>query len=526
MGTLKKLETVIIPDLYEWQPDSESIFYRFDGENVIADYETRVGRLENMSDLNMGRLEDISTIQTFYIKKSHYKTRMNDIVHHMNYFTKFYDIDRETFFSIMSVKYLIDKDLDMPQKDFVNLVIDRIVTPKFIGKCKLMACSLYKLNINADTSGKYNNTPKITNRQALQIVSVSFCFKILIPIILHFVAINHNFDDKAKTEYIKWFNRIFNKSIKKFEENDTPFFISLCNFVKFRGEKLYRNNQPLFYQKKMLRGDTLELFNEDLIKEVVCVKTLYKLDYRKSCVAFIDGVVHNFNQNYTKEKYVAKPYEIDSVDTQKKDSDESLSHAEALEMQNYKRDESAAMIADVNSDFVVSQLKEWYAAFNISEEEFIFYSQNYYPSPLSRYFFENFYAAKFKDPFATININRADTIYLLICMKKIFERNKMHYLAQICTAQVYEKYKKNMAKDLRSTESFVASPVYKEIISKKFSYLMELPVKDNPILNTRLDLINSSYVLVDFDEKINGYKIEHVDDAAVSDEYLSFLAMI
>lgn len=278
MGTIKSFEAFTIPDLAEWKPEFGDVFYRFDGENVIADYNGK-----------MGNMEEISTLPIFYIKKTHYKSKMDDIVHHMNYFTKFYDIDRETFFSIMSVKYNIDKDLEMSQKDFVEMVMERIVTPKFIGKCKMMACNLYKLNINADTSGKYNNTPKITNKQAFQIVAVSFCFKILIPIVLHFSAINKNFDPAIKTQYLKCFNRIFNKTIKKFEAGDTPFYASLCRFVVFRGEKLYRNNMTTFYQKKMLRGDTVELFNEELIKDVVCVKTLYKLDYHKSCVAFIDG---------------------------------------------------------------------------------------------------------------------------------------------------------------------------------------------------------------------------------------------
>ena len=55
---------------------------------------------------------------------------------------------------------------------------------------------------------------------------------------------------------------------------------------------------------------------------------------------------------------------------------------------------------------------------------------------------------------------------------------------------------------------------------------MELPIKENPIVQTRLNIINSSYVLVDFNPSINEYKIEHIDEVAVSDELLAFLAMI
>ena len=514
MGSLTPIVYTKNPDLYDWSPQFGELFYRYDGENVIADY-----------DGTVGSMSEISTLPTFYIRKYHYQTRMPEIVQYMNYFTRFYDLDRDTFFAMMSLKYIIDTQLDMPQKTFVNMVMDRLVTPKFIAKCKLMACDLYKLNINADTSGKFNNTPKITNAQALQIVAVSFCFKILKPIVLHFSNVNKNFNPVIKTEYLKWFDKIFNKAIKKFEVNDVPFYTSLCKFVVFRGDKLFRNNSTAFYQKKMLRGDTLELFNQGLIREVVCVKTLYKLDYRESCVAFIDGVVHNYNLNYLKEKFVSKPCEIDSDDSSR-DSDESLSHAEALEMQTYKRDESAAMIADVNTNYVMRTLREWYAAFHISPEELKFYYDNYKSSKISEFLFDNFYASKFKDPFATANLNREDTIYLLICMKKILQRYKMPYLAQICTAQVFSKYKKNAIKDIKSTEAFVGAELYQKVISKKFANVMELPMKENPILQMRVDIINSTYTLVDMDEQINGYNLEHLDAAAISAEYLVFLSMI
>ena len=278
MGTLKPIQIQKNPDLYEWDPGIDDLFYRYDGENVIADYDGKVGHL-------VGSIEDISTLPTFFIKKNHYKARMGEIVQHMNYFTKFYDLDRDTFFSMMSLKYLIDTNLDLKQPDFVVMIMDRIVTPAFIAKCKRMAFDLYKLNINADTTGKFNNTPKITNAQAFQIVAVSFSFKILTPIILHFSNINRNFNPMIKTEYLRWFDKIFNRVIKKFEINDVPFYNSLCKFIVFRGDKLFRNNPTAFYQKKMLRGDTIDLFNQVLIREVVCVKTLYKLDYRGSCMA-------------------------------------------------------------------------------------------------------------------------------------------------------------------------------------------------------------------------------------------------
>ena len=514
MGNLKPLALREYPALYDWNPSPGEIHYLYDGENVKADYDGKVGKME-----------DISTLPIFYIKKNHYKSRMNEIVHVLNYFTRFYDLDRETFFAMMVAKYYCDTNLDIPQKDFINYLMEHVITPSFISKCKLMSCDLYKLNINADTSGKFNNTPKITNAQAFQLVAVSFCFKMLTPIMLHFSNINTNFNPAVKTEYLKWFNKLFNRVIKKFEEGDTPFYTSLCKFVVFRGEKISRNNATAFYQKKMLRGDTLELYNENLIKEVICVKTLYKLDYRQSCVAFIDGIVHNYNTNYLKENFTSKPYEIDSEETSR-DSDESLSHAEALEMAMYKRDESAAMVADINSEYVMKEIRKWYKAFEISQEEFDFYYNNFYPNEVNQSLFNDFYAGKFKDPFAVNNLNRRDTLYLLICMKKVFQTYKMYHLAQLCTAQIFKKYKESLIKNGKYMERITSSKVYQEIISRKYSNLMELGLKENPILKTLSVIVNSTFTLVDNDPSINGYKLEHLDQDAIADEYLLFLSII
>lgn len=514
MENLKTIMSHKNPDLYEWTPDFDELYYKYDGENVVADYNGKVGKLE-----------EISTLPIFFIKKTHYKTRMEMIVRHMNYFTHFYDLDRDTFFSMMTVKYYIDTHLDMKQTDFIEMVMDRIVTPSFISKCKLMSCDLYSLDINADSSGKFNSTPKITNAQAYQIVAVSFGFKILTPIMLHFANINKNFNPAVKTEYIKWFDKLFNLTIKKFEKDDVPFYTALCRFVVFRGEKLYRNNMTAFYQKKMLRGDTLELYNEQLIREVVCVKTLYKLDYRMSCVAFIDGVVHNFNTNYLKENFASKPYEIDSEDTSR-DSDDSMSHIESMEQATYKRDESSAMVADINSSFIMNQLRNCYKAFQISDEEFKFYYDHFYPNTINQFLFTNFFYGKFKDPYAVANINREDTVYLLICMKKILQGKKLYHLAHICTAKVNARYKENLIKNSQFIEKVTSSQVYKEAIAKKYAALLELNMKENPLLKPLTSMINSSYELVDFDPEVNGIVIEHIDQDAVADEYNLFLSII
>ena len=78
--SIETSERRAMPDLATWEPNYNEVFYLFDGDVVVANYNQHVGLTEEKC-----------TLPIFYIKKTHYKNKMQDIVHHMNYFTKFYD---------------------------------------------------------------------------------------------------------------------------------------------------------------------------------------------------------------------------------------------------------------------------------------------------------------------------------------------------------------------------------------------------------------------------------------------------
>lgn len=501
-------------DLAKWQPAYNEVFYLFDGEVVNANY-----------GMHVGLIEDKCTLPTFYIKKLHYKKKMPDIVHHMNYFTKFYDLDRDTFFATMTVKYYVDTHPDMPEKEFLDLLMNRIVNDEFVSKCKRMAADLYTININTDEEGKFKNTPKITNAQARQIVAVSFCFRLILPLCIHYSNISTDAEAAGNTGYLDRFSDIFLKIIKKFEKDDIPFYSSLCRFVWFRVYRLYKNNTKTFDQKKMIRGDTPELFCDKLIREVISVKTLYKLDYHRSCVSFIDGVVHNYEGNYLIENYASKPYEIDSADTSK-DADESLSHAEALEMASYNRDASSIMISDCNRKTVMADIRKAFAAFDISQEELDFYLLNCRLNEINLFLLNTFYSGRFKDSYATLAVNRQDTIYLLVCMKKYLEYHKMPILAQLITAQISGKYKVNIIKNSKFLERIMASNVYQRIIADKFEYVNELDPKENPIIKYLSAIINCEFEFVDMNPEINGKLMSDIATDDMATEFLTFLSII
>ena len=70
------------PDLNTWKPEKEDMYFTYDGNVVKARFSDILG-------------EEIEGLDTFIIIKKHYKERMLDITQHINYFIKFYDIEKE-----------------------------------------------------------------------------------------------------------------------------------------------------------------------------------------------------------------------------------------------------------------------------------------------------------------------------------------------------------------------------------------------------------------------------------------------
>lgn len=514
--------TNLIPELVDWQCDPDKTFYVYENGVVKARYDKLFGTAE-------------TPLMVYHIEKKHYKVQMPDIVHHLNYFLTFFDAEKELFLSMLSVKSIVDQHLDIAEKDFIYFVLTRIITDSFVRKCKSMARYLYKVNVNTDPDGKYRTSPKITNEQAKQMVALSFCFRFILPLCIHFSNVGNCFiviDEKTKKPkretYLPCFDRIFQKIIKRFEENDTRILVPMERFICHRAEKQYQNNKTTFGQKEMLRGDSPELYIDTIIHEVIFVKSLYKLDYTKSCVSFFDGIIGKYGKHYTIENYHSKPMEIDSPDTTR-DSDERPSRAESIEMAVYRVDESIPMIDTVNRKNVLTQIMYRINAIGISKDspEFAFYLEHIRFSEVSSYIFDSFYAPKFKDSYAAYGLSREDKVILQMYLKKFFEVNQMPILAQITTANIRGKYRENTVKNAKFVEKITSNPVYEQIVSTKFRYVRELDGKGgDPIVRKMAGILNCTFEFVDTDPEINGFVMDDIDVDQLINEVLIFLSII
>lgn len=500
------------PRLNEWNPEPEDLKFVYADEKVHARFSDILGK-------------SFPKFESFKINKKHYKERMTDVCMHINYFMKFYDSKHDFMLNVLSVKYLIDRNTGMKPKQFKNILIRTVVTHDFVLDMIHMASDLYTVNINTDDDGKYRSTPKITNDQAKMLLGISFAIRAVLPLCVHFSNICEYI--VTSHDYIKAFDSIFMDIVDRFERSGDeyfPIFYPLCRFVKYRLERSFNVDSPIWNKKKQLYGITFESVFQNMIHEVLLVKSLYKIAYDRSVVSYIDGVVTNSYNHFRFENFKFKPVEIDA-DSGGSDSDDYLTHAESLEMSIYRIDESNQIVNDVNNELVLKKIYERFQ-FEISDEEFQFYYENIKLNNLMQYFLHTFYSGFFHSSTAIQTITRKDTIRLLIILKKYLQAARMVILPQLITATVRGKFKENMIKNTRFQEKYESSDVYKSVIQDKFRFINEIAPKENPIQKKLSTIINSSFILVDFDPEVNGRVLVDVPIDTVMDEYYTFLSII
>lgn len=510
MITQEDIEKALdVPMIEEWNTEPDDYYMEYKGEYIQSHYE-KLG------------LDPENKLRIFIIKKSHYKSRAEDICKVINYFLKYFDEEKELFEKMYRVKHFIDQRPNLSLKGFQKLITKEIITKSFVKKVKKMTEHLYTLNIDSDTEGKYKNTPKITNVQARMIVAISFAIRCILPICIHFSDTNNNFTHKKS--YIPCFDKITMKLIRKFENDDIPVFNAIENFVKYRIDRYWKQDQRICFKKKQLYGMTQELYLEEVIHEVILVKSLYKLDYNRSVVSFIDGIIFRYHHNFKIENFKVKPIEIDQQENQG-DDNERLSHAEAIEMSVYRIDESNALINEVNTNKVLKTLRK---RFNVGfeEGELEFYYDNIRISPITNLLLESFYSRFFHDPNAALNLDRPAIIELIVRLKKYLLLRGMVILPQLCTAKVRGKYRENTIKNSKFNEKVTTSNAWNDIIEEKYTYIKELSTKDDILLKKFSILINCQYEFVDFNGPDNGIIFEDLDQDQLIAEFSLFLSII
>lgn len=512
-------EHKVIP-LVDWTPTEDEVYFAVTPDNKIKVIREVI-------------IASHPQYSTYLIVMNHYINKLPDILKHINYFINFYDVDREYLLGISATKFVLDnRHKTIGIKAFTDLLMSRVVTDGFVDKIRKMVTDLYDLDIDKDRNCEYRSTPKITNDHAKVILACSFALRMILPICLHFVNITEDLSNEPefsditvkptkRRRYIKTFIKIFMTVIHRFERDTCEIYGPICRFVEYRIQRKYNSDSLMWEKKKQVHGTNMEIYLDEVIKEVIIVKSLYKIDYTKSVVSYFDGIIQQNYLQFKSENYKSKPFEISPEDSQR-DEDDYISHSESIEMANYNVDESNSILNDVNIEEVMDHVRRAYKSL-IDDDEYNFYFNTITLNAVNTQLMVLFYAPYFANSATLQLLNRSDAVMLLYVLKKWLTLKHFPIMAQMCTASIRGHFKNSAIKNTKFIEKYKTSSLY-ENIEQRFRYVREIKPKDDPIITLMSSIINSSFTWVDYDPTINGLENDNLPIDKVVEEFMLFVS--
>lgn len=517
-----------IPKLNDWEPtDDDIIFEIVPNTNKVIAALNKCKWLENAHDKLK---EKLMLLSTFSIRQKHYMQRMEDITKVINYFIKYYDDDDEYMTALMSLKYHVDSDRCRDVQAFQTMLLHILITDTMTAKINKMIDDLEPANIETDKSTSYKSTPKLTNEDAHNILLLSYYFRLTLPIMIHWYNLPSTIGIENGKNYIQTFECIDKCIVEKIGPGAINVYILLKQLINHRIEKKFNSDAIIHEKKKEKNGATDVSYCNELSDEILLVKSLYKIDYSKSVVSYIDGIIRQNYMQYNVENFKIKTVGI-SAEEITKDTDDGFTHLEAIEMKTYRVNDGNNIIESANIELALNRIDVRFnsiltaAETGITDERLDWYNEHIGTiNPLAKYFITYFYQKFFGESAFIDLLNRRTTIKLILIMKFFLELKSFKIIPQICTASMVIE-KESAIKNRKFNEKFENSQINQEIMDNKFSYIKEIIGKDDIIKKYVSSIINSTFTLVDESPKINGVVCSNLRQDDVIDEFCQFLLL-
>ena len=257
-----------IPKLNDWVPEEEDIVFEIvPNTNKIR---AALYKCKSLEDAPDELKEKLMLLSTFSIKWKHYMQRMEDITKVINYFIKFYDDDDEYMMALMSLKYHVDSDRCRDVQAFQTMLLHTLVTDTMTEKINKMICDLEPANIETDKSTSYKSTPKLTNEDAHNILLLSYYFRFILPITIHWFNLPSTVGIENGKNYIQTFVCIFKCVVEKIGEGTINVYILIKQLINHRIEKKF-NSDAIIHEKKKEFFDSdakTEKFSQSMAIEI------------------------------------------------------------------------------------------------------------------------------------------------------------------------------------------------------------------------------------------------------------------
>ena len=457
-------------------------------------------------------------LDVFYLRhKDSYISKLDLITHYINYFLKYYDDDKELLTNYFHIKYLIDIDRDsvIGRKQFIDMLFTSLITDTIYEKVKRMVEDNYRIDLSQTNTEniKYSESLEFTNEHAKLLLMISVIIKILIPVVLHYIAM---YKDKKEIHNLSMYYKPIFEMIE--ENENVNLYGKLFNSINVKVNLSETKNSVIWGKYEMEQEDTAS-YTEELLDKNIIVDNVFKYLFIKNIIAF-NSVIIDTQLEFFVIKNLNVNYREISTD---KDS-EGLSSLDKLEMNTVKIDESLVILSKINIKRTIKHIKRE-MCIDIPKEEQRFYYKFLKITPIGKTLLFYYYAKYFDGYRDLKSITLKQYIDLLILMKRDLQLKGDVYLPQIVSAYIDGRINARTIHNAKLIDKIQNSEIYNRILSEKYSSLKGME-KSEIIISLLSTLINTQFRYCDYDmmDRLNE-EIE-IDFDTLSQEFLDFVNRI
>ena len=501
----QKTETQPTPFVDKWKIEPEDIYFTNAKDVLVAP----ISNYYHLEDSNSTR------INYFWIKPK--KSYNSDLLRdhcclYINYFEKYFDVEKEYFTNVALIKFLIDYYQDYGVQNFVYDITRYIIQPSIISKIERMVDYNYTLEL----SYKSANNPQLqyTDEHAKTLLKISILMNLCIPLITHF-AYSRKINDIDEYlldiyDYILY--------APQFSSVDIPsklYETSISNVNR------NAKNNAIIWQKQDIRGKDTITHSMGAVRNII-LNIIPKYTFSQNMVSLNYTSIQKSNKYQVTD--IQYEYSYVPLSSSRREGEDNTSDFDRFEANTTKADESLYLQVKYNYEYVMKKIEAQWGPFDL--DEIAFYKKEMKNingdiiNMFQRQLVFNMFYKYFGDTISINAINVDDYIKLVIAARKMLKGNNMGFLPYIISGKV-NKIVSRKSLNKKEIAEMEASQYY-PLVEDKFKN----PKILNQVLGTIATIITSSFSVIDYqDREFNGTPIT-VETKIIIEEFLMYILLI
>ena len=512
-----------IPKIDTWTRDNEKDAYAIsDGKNLLLNIEKIIPN--SIRKMPKEFQEGLNFMKTFIIERKLFFKKTDLICQYIDYFIEFFDPDKELPFAYLSLKEMIDSNINnLTMQEFVKLLNMRFFHDTEIKKhiYELVEYN-YELDVTVDekTGRIFDGLYDFDNEEAKVLLAISVFMKFIIPITSQYI----NTTDMYSTEelnslvtevFVEAFYRM--GDYKEVDADDV--LVKLYKFTETKILKHYGVHSVLWNQQCALRGLTESMHVDTILIKHLLSNNMFKFRFNSNIISFLKSIVETqLICTINKLKYKANPVKIE---TEKNYN--GLTGMDKLEQSMAKMDETTIIRCERAIEYEFGRLERELGP--IDGEEHEYYMQNFLATdPFHKMLVDYFFAKEFGGYTELKNVSVEQYVDLMIYAKRKTKLQGYKELPDLLSSNMEGKMSQRLLQNSKYISKYSASETYQDLKNNKYECLNGY--NENAILDINSKVLNNVFVYVDYENpERTGEKIEFNEDI-ISDEIFNFIDII